>query len=213
MDNKPYFTIQVTKEQKDYALRLVNYSIENHKVPDIYENHSSANGRKFDFRYTGTLGEVVFADMYNLKRPVRSFGAIDGQDNGVDFSFNNGVSVDIKTMSRGGLVLYEDYAANIDGYQVQNNKKKTDLIFCITIHKIEEEDTTASFIGYIKKQDILNGKVGKLYEKGSEMRRSDGTTFKYRNDVYAINLKEITPPKITPEVSSREGFCVRYLKK
>lgn len=79
MDNS-MFQIEVSDEEKEYAIKLVDYSIIHHPVKDIFANDPNAMKRQREFRYTGTLGEVVFADVYGLSRPKRSFGAIDGQD-------------------------------------------------------------------------------------------------------------------------------------
>lgn len=69
----PYFIIEVTAEQQAYAKSLVEYSIANHPVKDIFADDPDGKRRQFEFRYTGTLGEVVFADAYRLQRPsVRS---------------------------------------------------------------------------------------------------------------------------------------------
>ena len=54
-------------------------------------------------RFTGSLGEIVFADAYHLPRPTKSFGAIDGQDWGQDFTITSAeqiFSLDIKSMKR-----------------------------------------------------------------------------------------------------------------
>ena len=97
------FQIEVSMEQKQYAIKLVDYLIINHQAADIFSNDLNGKKRQREFRYTGTLGEVAFADAYGLPRPKRSFGAIDGQDFGKDFSININnklYSIDIKSMRR-----------------------------------------------------------------------------------------------------------------
>ena len=88
MRNENYFDVEVSPEQLSYAKELVQYSIDNHPVSDIFSNDPGGKQRQFEFRLTGTLGEVMFADIYAMQRPSRSFGAIDGQDYGQDFNFS-----------------------------------------------------------------------------------------------------------------------------
>ena len=77
MEEKYVFQLAVSEEQKKYAYQLVDFSIEHHPVTDIFANDPDGKRRQREFRFTGTLGEVVFADAYGLARPTRSFGAID----------------------------------------------------------------------------------------------------------------------------------------
>lgn len=71
MKNKFYFSIEVTKEQYNYAKKLVDYSIKNHPISNIWDKEKKDKTRTL--RTTGTLGEIIFADLYNLNRPTRSF--------------------------------------------------------------------------------------------------------------------------------------------
>src|SRR5574344_198000 len=123
--NEYYFQIAVSREQKQYAIGLVDYSIEHHPVPDIFASDPDGKRRQREFRYTGSLGEVVFADAYELPRPTRSFGAIDGQDFGQDFILiinQKEYSIDVKSMHRKGNVFLENYVLNIPSYQIHNSK-------------------------------------------------------------------------------------------
>lgn len=45
----PYFVIAVTQEQKEYARRLVEFSIANHPVTDIFSNDLTSNAANLDF--------------------------------------------------------------------------------------------------------------------------------------------------------------------
>lgn len=158
----PYFVIAVTQEQKDYARRLVEFSIANHPVTDIFANDPDGKRRQFEFRFTGSLGEVVFADAYRLPRPARSFGAIDGQDFGQDFRLEYGgraVSIDVKSMHRKSDRFLENYVLNIPGYQLNKDASLTDYYFCISLHDCNGV-TYASFLGLIDKRKVLAGEVG-----------------------------------------------------
>ena len=99
--NKFYFQISVSDEQKDYAKELVDYSLTNHPISNIWDKEKKEQTQKL--RFTGTLGEIIFADTYKLIRPTRSFGAIDGQDYGKDFQItfkDKTMNFDLKTMHR-----------------------------------------------------------------------------------------------------------------
>ena len=122
--NEFYFQFKVSQEQINYANKLVDYSIENHPVSDIFSNDPGGKARQREFRFTGTLGEIVFADSYDLERPNKSFGAVDGQDYGQDFLLSlNGLelSFDIKTMGRKNNQFRENYVLNLPKYQMERN--------------------------------------------------------------------------------------------
>lgn len=103
MRNEFFFQIGISDEQVALAHKLVDYSIEHHPIPDIFTNDPQGKMRQREFRFTGTIGEIVFADAYGLPRPTRSFGAIDGQDFGQDFQLlidGQLKSLDVKSMGR-----------------------------------------------------------------------------------------------------------------
>lgn len=211
--NDYYFQIAVTREQKQYAIRLVDYSIEHHPVPDIFASDPDGKRRQREFRYTGSLGEVVFADAYELPRPTRSFGAIDGQDFGQDFILlinQEEYSIDVKSMHRKGNVFLENYVLNIPSYQIHKSKLKTNYYFCMSFHE-NGEITYATFIGFIKKDDILNGKSGDLFVKETKRIREDGTSFVFMRDTYEIMFKQIESPLITEKIKKMQGFKLMKL--
>ncbi len=80
-----YYAVPITHEQRTYAARLVEHAMEHHPVANIWHGDARREARTREFRTTGSLGEVVFADAYGLLRPARSFGAVGGQDYGTDF--------------------------------------------------------------------------------------------------------------------------------
>jgi len=61
MRNEFYFQIEVASEQIEYANLLVDYSLDHHSVPDIFASDPNSNERQREFRFTRTLGEVLFA--------------------------------------------------------------------------------------------------------------------------------------------------------
>lgn len=76
MRNEFFFQIGVTDEQVSLANQLVEYSIANHPVQDIFAKDPEGKERQREFRFTGTLGEIVFADAYNLAHSERLMGKI-----------------------------------------------------------------------------------------------------------------------------------------
>lgn len=209
----PYFAIAVKQEQKEYAKRIVEYSIANHPIPDIFANDPDGKRRQFEFRFTGSLGEVVFADAYQIPRPTRSFGAVDGQDFGQDFQLPyNGklASIDVKSMHRKSNRFLENYVLNIAGYQINKDISLTDYYFCISLHDYNGV-TFASFLGLIDKRKVLDGEIGDLFVSGTTRIRQDGTTFRFMRDTYEIMFRHILAPPITPYIQSLPGFRKIYL--
>ncbi len=202
------FQIAVTDEQKHYAIGLVDYSIANHPVTDIFANDPDGKKRQREFRYTGTLGEVVFADAYHLPRPTRSFGAIDGQDNGQDFLLDHHgeqYSIDVKSMHRKGNRFRGNYVLNIPAYQLYKEFSVTDYYFCISFHNADNA-TYATFLGFIKKEDVLSGKIGDLFKEGTTRIREDNTEFIFHRDTYEIMFKHIDPPIVLDQIKNMAGF-------
>ena len=103
-----YIQISVSENQKILARELVEHSLAHHRVANIWDKHGRELSQTRLFRFTGSLGEIVFADAYHLARPTRSFGATDGQDWGQDFIIDSGeqvFSLDIKSMKRQSLLI------------------------------------------------------------------------------------------------------------
>ncbi|MCF6243091.1 MAG: hypothetical protein L3J74_17345 [Bacteroidales bacterium] len=210
--NEFYFSIDVLPEQIDYAEKLVNYSLKHHPVKNIWDKVKKDKTK--DLRMTGTVGEIVFADLYQLKRPLRSFGAVDGQDYGQDFLLvikNQKMIFDLKTMHRKTNIFYKDYVLNIPARNVQRADSLTDYYFCISLSE-EKDKTTASIIGYLSKKDILNGEIGILYKKGSKRIRADKTYFTFFEDTYEVFFKNIHSPFISERIKKLQGFTIHHLK-
>lgn len=212
MENKFYFSIEVTNEQIKYAKSLVDYSLKNHPIPNIWDKHKKEKTKTL--RTTGSIGEVVFADTYKLDRPIRSFGAIDGQDYGKDFELQINSTImnfDVKTMHRKSNIFYKNYVLNIPARNIKRNDSITDYYYCISLHNSNNK-TIASFIGYINKQDIIDEKFGILYPKGEKRIRKDKTYFTFFEDTYEVYFKNIKSPLISDRIKKMTGFKIHYLK-
>jgi hypothetical protein len=168
-----------------------------------------------EYRTTGTLGEVVFADAYGLPRPSRSFGAVDGQDYGRDFILNFGdsnCSVDIKTMSRRTCNFKDDYVFNIPYYQINKSEVITDYYYLITISNDYKNNKIASLIGYVSRDDVKNGTSGILYKKGEKRIKDNSDFFVFHEDTYEIKFKEVCSPLVNDIIRSLNGFCIKNIK-
>lgn len=209
-----YFQIAVTYEQRRYSMNLADYSIEHHHVKDIYADEPGGLENRRNFRYTGTLGEVVFADTYGLPRPTKSFGAVDGQDYGQDFVLDIGgtpYSIDVKSMHRNSNFFHKDYVVNLHKYQIHKMLSKTDYYYCISIHR-KDDFTYATFFGFVRKDKILNGEAGELFLKGTVRTRGDGTTFTFKKDTYEVTAGEMENPYLTDRIRAMYGFKIFRLK-
>jgi hypothetical protein len=210
-----YIQISVSVEQKIAARKLVEHSLAHHRVANIWDSSKSQLPSTRMLRFTGTLGEIVFADCYHLPRPTRSFGAIDGQDWGEDFcikSDEGDFSIDIKSMKRRAGKLGGDYVLNIPSSQLNKPGSKTTHYFCISFHQSETEGTIASLLGFIDKFALQNRELGQFYAAGTRRIRSDGSSFIFNEDTYEILFREIAPAPSTNYIRSLKGFRFCDLK-
>ncbi|MGG7664970.1 hypothetical protein [Dyadobacter sp. BHUBP1] len=215
LNNGTYIQISVSDEQKFFARELVSHSITHHHISNIWDKSKDRLAQTRMMRFTGTLGEVVFADCYHLPRPARSFGATDGQDWGQDFlirSDTEDFAVDIKSMKRRSGILVGDYVLNIPSSQLHKPGSKTSHYFCISFHQSRTEGTIASLLGFIDKQSLENGEIGTLYCAGAKRRRADGSAFTFNEPTYEVLFSDIAPPVVTNSLRRINGFRVCQLK-
>lgn len=214
MRNQAWFQLTATAGQVAYAQQLVAYSLERHRIANVWDGHAH-QARTVELRFTGTLGEVVFADAYQLARPQRSFGADDGQDWGKDFDLSvDGVHkrFDLKSMRRQHNRLRCGYVLNIPASQLRRPGSLTDSYFHLNLHQDATAQFIASFIGYIDKDEILSGAVGKFYAAGTARTRADGTQFWFYTDTYEVNLGDLQTPPLTDFIRRWPGFAIRCLQ-
>lgn len=206
------FQIKVDKEQQQYAIKLVDYSIKHHPVTDIFSNTQKGRDNQRLYRFIGCLGEVVFADLYNVERPKKAFGAIDGQDNGKDFVLEDKI-IDVKSMHRKSDVFYENYVLNIPSHQLSERYNEDAYYCCISFNRNEEKELLANVIGFVSKKKLKNGEIGTLFKKGTKRTRKNGTAFNFETeDTYEIEFKDIKKPKILPHFLEKNGFKIIKLK-
>ncbi|WP_439583320.1 hypothetical protein [Dyadobacter bucti] len=215
MNNASYIQISVSDEQKLFARELVEYSLRHHHVSNIWDRQEDKLSQTRMMRFTGSLGEIVFADAYHLPRPTRSFGAVDGQDWGQDFkivSETDTFCVDIKSMKRRSGILAHDYVLNIPASQLHKPGSKTSHYFCISFHQSDTAGTVASLLGFVDKQALQKGEVGNYFKTGTKRVRADGSSFIFNENTYEILFRDIDPPVLTDHIKRMKGFRVCELK-
>lgn len=216
MSTSFYIQISVNEEQKAYARRLVEYSLAHHRVANIWDKAGAVHAHTTRMlRYTGSLGEVVFADLYQLIRPQRSFGAKNGQDWGQDFVLKTETeyfSLDIKSMKRYSGALGADYVLNIPASQLHRPNSRTTHYFCLSFHQSESAGTIVSLLGFVDKEAVEKGALGILYKAGTKRIRADKSTFTFYEDTYEILFEDIHPPTVNKRIESLAGYTKRYLK-
>lgn len=195
--------IEITEEQCRTALDMADYAVKNHKVTDIFKNDApNSNGlngqdRSRERRFVGTLGEIIYADYYGFPRPKKSFGAVDGQDNGRDFSspIESEKSVDVKTMRRKRVDnLKPYYVANLEDRQLSKENSLTDLYFIITIEGDNSNfnPRKAVLCGYISPSELK--KKSTFYPAGSKVQNDWGKIIYHQRDTYEIEFKHLYTP-------------------
>lgn len=216
MNASYYIQVWVNEEQKAYARQLVEHSLVHHHVANIWDKAGNAKAHSTRMlRYIGSLGEVVFADLYQVPRPHRSFGAKDGQDWGQDFVLNTGdglFSLDIKSMKRQSGVLSADYVLNIPASQLHKPNSLTSHYFCLSFHQSENAGTVASLLGFVDKEAVEHGTLGTLYKAGTKRLRADQSSFNFSEDTYEILFQDIHPPIVTGRIEKLAGFVKCQLK-
>ena len=70
----------------------------------------------------------------------------------------------------------------------------------------ENDKYKVSFLGSIRKKDILDGKVGKLFKTGTERIRADHTSFKFMSDTYEVEFRDFIKPTISKHMMQMNGF-------
>ncbi len=182
------FVVPITDEQLETARRLVDHSLAHHPVGNIW----SDDARTSELRMTGTLGEIVVADLYNLPRPTRSYGAVGGQDFGHDLTLNTAegpLRVDVKSMGRNPGQLRGHYVLNVPSSQLNRPDSQTDAYLHLSLAP-KGTPTEATMVGLARADEVRAGRVGELFVTGTVRARADGTTFKFTADTYEIALRD-----------------------
>lgn len=203
-----YFQIHVTEEQKDYAKKLVQSSMAHDFSPDYFKRYPDGKQIAQRKRFVGTLGEVLFADVYNLPRPTISYDSFNVAEYGHNFILRlDGVvySLNVITVSRENSVLYDNYVFRIASYQLNKDFSRMDFYYPIMLHE-QDGVTIATFVGLIKKDSVVSGEIGELCVTGT---RRGVLTYSY--DTHEILCKELARPLLTNRIRNVLGFKILRL--
>ena len=212
LDNDCYFQIQVTEEQKRYAKKLVESSMIQDFEPTRFRFNPDGKKMVERERYRGTLGEVVYADTYELPRPKFANGSFDAKEYGQKFLLANITqyivcpkTTTIKTLQRDDNVFYDNNVLRITKDDLSAEYYYSDYYGCICFHE-DDETTIATFVGLINKESVMNGEIGNICLRGTRRTRKDCAIVIESNDTYEIMLKEIDRPILTNRIKNLPGF-------
>lgn len=177
----------ITTEQLAYARNLVDFSIQNHTIENTWRDKSQT----YHYRFSGTLCEVLFADIYGLRRPARAFGAVGGQDYGCDYVLGGKV-IDIKGRITDNLKLYNFC---INAWQVEREDCKTDYYFFMQCYP-KETPKYCLLLGSASCEDVRAQRVG-LRCKAGERKGS----VVWDNDIFDVSLYKLRPVKTPPNAA------------
>ncbi|MEI3799678.1 MULTISPECIES: hypothetical protein [unclassified Chitinophaga] len=144
-------------------------------------NRGIEDGNKRN-QVVGLLGEILVIEKLT-GTPVNLEEHADGFDGGYDQRYKS-YHVDVKTMERKSFVR-PDFVNNF--YAMQENYKADIIVFC----SYNGPANVLEICGWIFKKDLP--KLGVFYKKGTKRKRSDGTSFEFREDNYEIENKDLQP--------------------
>ena len=162
------FDVKVSTEIKLHCQTL----LQDHN----FGNRGVADGNKSE-QLTGLIGQNVM----HMKFDLPLMDGKGGFDDGEDINFNN-LRIDIKTMGR-NVSVKPFYVHNFIGLQKNYN---TDVyIFC----SFNKKSDVLTVCGWVTKEQHRNR--ANFFPKGTTRKRTDGTTFKTKADLYEIRNDEL----------------------
>jgi len=188
---------KVAAEQIVYTQKIVQHSLENHSASNIWAD----GGKTYHYRLTGTLGEVIFADLYDLPRPKLAFGAVGGQDFGRDFVLAGGRNIDVKTSMQRTPTLKDEHGVLIKKMQINDVKNQTDIYYFLRLYAVGWDLFCMAF-GTLLASDVKAGRVGKLKLNGEITQRGNGAVWVNDNDCFDIKISELTAIKPNKKMES-----------
>lgn len=177
----------ITPEQIAYARELVDFSLQNHHVANTWRDKSQT----YHYRLTGTLCEVLFADVYGLHRPARAFGAANGQDFGRDFVLCGKV-IDIKGRITETPKLYN---FQINAWQAERPNCKTDYYYFMQCYP-KETPKYCLLLGSALCEDVRAERVAVRCKAGD----TKGAVV-WDNDIFDVSLQTLRPAKLPPNAA------------
>lgn len=155
--------------------RVRNYANQQVSIKNFGARSAGFNGNRTQ-QYTGIVGECMLHEALDKDLP--------NYDNGssIEDLKINGKKVDVKTMAR-TVDMRDFYVHNFVGYQ---KDRDNDVFLFISINK-----TTGNvqICGWLPKEEFL--KKASFFDKGSERKRTDGTSFITKAPLYEIENKQL----------------------
>lgn len=162
------FDIKVSFNIKAHCKELITHH--------NFGNRGVADGSKTE-QLTGLIGQNTLQELFGL--PLMN--GEGGFDNGEDICFNN-LSIDIKTMGR-TVPMKPFYVHNF--VALQEHFATQVYIFC----SYNKKNDVLTVCGWVTKKQHRNR--AKFYPKGTERKRTNGTSFFTKADLYEIRNDEL----------------------
>lgn len=160
--------LKLTDEVRNYANRQV--SIKNFGV-----RSAGFNGNRIQ-QYTGIVGECMLHKALDKDLPNYDNGSL------IEDLKINGKKVDVKTMAR-NVDMRDFYVHNFVGYQ--KDRENDVLLF----NSINKKTGNVQICGWLPKKIFLER--ASFFDKGSERKRTDGTSFITKAPLYEIENKQL----------------------
>lgn len=128
----------------------------------------------------GLLGEILVIERL-IGSTVNLEDRQDGFDGGFDLMYK-GYRIDVKTMERKSFVRPEF----VNNFYIMQEAYDSDIIVFCSYHATEN---ILEICGWIFKKDLT--RLGIFYKSGTERRRTDGSSFLFRQDNYEIKNKDL----------------------
>ena len=160
--------LKLTDEVRNYANRQV--SIKNFGV-----RSAGFNGNRIR-QYTGIVGECMIHKALDRDLPNYNSGSLIE-----DLKINN-KKVDVKTMAR-NVDMRDFYVHNFVGYQ--KDRENDVLLF----NSINKKTGNVQICGWLPKKKFLER--ASFFDKGSERKRTDGTSFITQAPLYEIENNKL----------------------
>ena len=155
--------------------RVRNYANRQVSIKNFGVRSAGFNGNRIQ-QYTGIVGECMLHKALDKDLPNYDNGSL------IEDLKINGKKVDVKTMAR-TVDMRDFYVHNFVGYQ---KDRDNDVLLFISINK-----TTGNvqICGWLPKKIFLER--ASFFDKGSERKRTDGTSFITQAPLYEIENKQL----------------------
>ena len=171
--------LQLNNRVRNYANRQV--SIKNFGV-----RSAGFNGNRIH-QYTGIVGECMLHKALDKDLPNYDNGSL------IEDLKINGKKVDVKTMAR-TVDMRDFYVHNFVGYQ--KDRENDVLLF----NSINKKTGNVQICGWLPKKIFLER--ASFFDKGSERKRTDGTSFITQAPLYEIENSKLIPINTVTELKN-----------